>query len=72
MAKNNKYDYRLLQENSSWTAEITRRATSKNIIVSKRQNGFKTETDAQTWGQAELKTFLENLKSRNKRRSKKS
>jgi len=70
MAKGKKYEYRLVQDNTSWTAEIVRRITSKKTVVSKSQGGFTSESDAQEWGQKELKSFLQNLTERNKRRSK--
>ena len=69
MASGKKYDYRVVQEGSSWTAEITRRMTSKKTVVSKSQGGFATESEAQEWGQKELKIFLQNLNERNRRRS---
>lgn len=68
--KNKKYDYRVLQENNSWTTEILRRKTAKETIVSKSQSGFSSEVKAEEWGQTELKSFLQNLSERNKRRSK--
>ncbi len=70
MANSKKFDYRIVQDNASWTAEIVRRVTSKKTVVSKRQGDFKSEADAQEWGQKELKSFLQNLSERNKRRSK--
>jgi len=70
MAQGKKYDYRIVQLNTSWTAEIIRRITSKKTVVSKSQAGFSTESDAQEWGQVELKVFLQSLNERNKRRSK--
>ncbi len=69
MAKGKKYDCRVVQDNSEWIAKITRRITSKKTVVSKSQGGFKTESDAQEWGEAELKNFSQNLNARNKRRS---
>lgn len=70
MTKGKKYDYRTVQDNTSWAAEITRRVTSKKTVVSKSKTGFATESEAQEWGQTELKSFLQNLNERNKRRSK--
>ena len=69
MAKNKKYDIQLVRDKNSWTAEITRRITSRKTAVSKRQEGFSTETEAQEWGEKELKSFLESQNARNKRRS---
>lgn len=71
MAIEKKYDYRVVQDKTAWVAEITRRATSKKTVVSKKQAGFATEAEAQAWGESELKAFLQSLNERNKRRSKK-
>ena len=38
-------------------------------VVSKQQDGFATEADAQAWGETELKSFLHQLEQRNKRRA---
>jgi Protein of unknown function (DUF3622) len=67
MSTNKKYDYRIVQKKSDWTAEITRRVTSKKTTVSKSQDGFATEAEAKAWGKIELASFLENLTKRNKR-----
>ena len=69
MAKSNKYDYQITQDNSSWSAQIIRRVTSKKTVVSKSQDGFPTETEAQDWGKKELEAFMLNLKNRNQRHS---
>jgi hypothetical protein len=69
MIKGKKYDFRINQMDASWTVEIIRKVTSKKTIVSKRQSGFTSETEAQEWGQKELKVFLQNLHEQNKRRS---
>ncbi|MGB5225672.1 MAG: DUF3622 domain-containing protein [Arenicellales bacterium] len=69
MAKGKKFDCRVLKDGDSWTAEIIRRKTSKEIVVSKSQSGFASEDDAQEWAEGELKSFLKNLNERNKRRS---
>ncbi len=68
MAKGKKFDYRVVQDGSLWATEIVRRITSKKTTVSKRQGEFTTEAEAQAWGEQELKSFLLNLKKRNKRR----
>jgi len=72
MTKSKQYDVRVVQYDAGWVAEIVRRVTSKKTVVSKSQDGFATESDAQEWGQAEVKTFLQkrNLNKGNKRRSK--
>lgn len=70
MTKSKKYDYRVFQDDTGWTAEILRRKTARVTIVSKSQSGFATESEAEDWGQTELKSFLNSLNERNKRRSK--
>ena len=67
--KAKKYDFRIDQINKTWSAEITRRVSSRKIHVSKRKVGFTTENDAREWGQQELTIFLKKLKDRNARRS---
>jgi len=67
MTTNKKYDYRVTQGKTGWTAEIIRRVTSKKTNVSKSQDGFSTEAEARAWGETELKSFLESLTKRNKR-----
>ncbi len=68
MAKGKKYDFRVEQAGDVWTVDIIRQVTSKKTTVSKTQSGFATESEAKTWGETELKTFLEHLTARNKRR----
>ena len=58
MKQSKKYDYRVLQDNDAWTAEITRRVTSRVTVVSKGKGGFATEAEAKAWGQAEVEAFL--------------
>lgn len=73
MKKSKKYDYRVVQDNTTWTAEITRRVTSRVTVVSKAKDGFATEAEAQAWGQAEVEAFLKktNIGESEKRRTKK-
>ena len=69
MTKGKKFDCRVQKDADSWTAEIIRRKTSKEYVVSKSQGGFVEESDAREWCQSELKSFLQNLNERNKVRS---
>jgi len=69
MAKSKKFDYQVVQDKSGWSAKIIRKASSKKQVVSKQQDGFATEADAQAWGETELKSFLQQLEQRNKRRA---
>ncbi len=69
MAKGKKYEFRVKQENAGWTAEIIRKVTAKRTIVSKRQKGFLSESEAQEWGESELKTILQSVHERNLQRA---
>jgi hypothetical protein len=71
MTQSKKYSLRITQDNATWTAEIVRRKTAKESLVSKAQSGFASESDAQAWGETELKTFLQHQVERNKRHAKK-
>lgn len=70
MANSQKYSIQIKQDRSSWSAKIMRRVSSQKTVVSKRQGGFDSEAEAQSWGDAEMVSFLDNLNARNKRRSK--
>ena len=70
MTQSKKYDYQITKGNAGWTTKIIRQVSSKKTVVSKRQDGFSTESEAQEWGKEEMKGFLKNLNERNKRRSK--
>lgn len=69
MAKGKKYEFLVKQDNTGWTAEIIRKATTKKTIVSKRQNGFPSESEAQEWGERELKILLQSVHERNMQRT---
>jgi Protein of unknown function (DUF3622) len=70
MTKGKKFDFSITQDDTTWTAQIVRRKTARETIVSKSQDGFASEEAAQEWAQTELKSFLKSLSERNKRRSK--
>jgi len=70
MAKG-KYGFRIIEEDSSWTAQITRKISARKTGVSKSQKGFSSESEAKAWVDKELETFLNSLKERNKRQSQK-
>ncbi|MEH6559409.1 MAG: DUF3622 domain-containing protein [Oceanicoccus sp.] len=67
--KNPKYHVQIKQDGTSWTSEIVRKVSKTQFAVSKSQEGFATEKEAQTWGETELKSFLNNLSDRNQRRA---
>ena len=72
MKQSKKYDFHVIHDGASWSAEIVRRVSTKKMVVSKRQDGFATEEEAQIWGKAEAETLLKNmnLKAQKKRREK--
>lgn len=61
MATSKKYDYRVVSDGTDWTVEIIRRVTSKKTVITKAENGFSSESEAQSWGEKEVKIFLNNL-----------
>ena len=71
MSINKRYNSQVSKDDTSglWRAEILRRASSKRNVVSKTQDGFATEEEANKWAEAELVEFLA-LNERNKRKSK--
>ena len=71
MSTNKRYNSLVSVDETSglWRAEILRRASSKRNVVSKMQEGFTTEEDANKWAESELAVFLA-LNERNKRQSK--
>ncbi len=71
MAKGKKYDYRLREAGAVWRAEIVRRVTSKQTVISKSQDGFASKAQARAWGERELQSFIENQSKRNRQRSEK-
>lgn len=71
MAKGKKYDFQVIAEGETWSAEILRQASARKVVVSKRQDGFASEDDAKAWAEAELKQFMEQQIERNKRKAEK-
>ena len=56
-------------EGNSWKAEIVRRVTARKNIVSKSQEGFASEAEANTWGEVEMKAFMRVESIRRERRA---
>lgn len=56
-----KYTTRVIEVEGKWRAEIVRRVTSKKTHVSKAQDDFASEAEAQAWAETELKNFLGEL-----------
>lgn len=71
MSQGKKYSYQVNQTDGGWSAEIRRQASQKKTVVSKRQDNFATEADAQKWAEAELAQFLQQQVERNKRKAEK-
>ncbi len=59
-----RFDYRLVEKNNHWTAEITRKLTSQKIHVTKKKDDFITEKEADEWGRTELKRLVSKLNER--------
>lgn len=68
MSKSKKFDIRILEEGDTWTAQITRRKTARETIVSKSETGFSSEADAKKWADEALVEFLATVTARNSRR----
>jgi hypothetical protein len=62
-----KYQSEILQEGDHWTARITRQITSRKSLVSKQQEGFTSEAEAQAWVDTNMAEFISTQKSANKR-----
>jgi hypothetical protein len=58
-----------VKEGAVWTAEILRRKTSSESVVSKKQEGFKTEAEATSWAEDALNEFTSTQAESNKRHS---
>lgn len=71
MSTNKQYNALVSKDETTglWRAEILRRASSKRSVVSKMQDGFATEVEANKWAETALAEFLA-LTQRNKRQSK--
>lgn len=59
-----KFNLRIVQDDSGWTAEIFRKITAKEMKVTRQKGGFTSEDEARTWGEAELKSFVHDLNVR--------
>ncbi len=68
MAKSQKYSVNVVeQSDNTWCAKIERQITSKKKVVSKQQDGFTRESEATTWAEQELATFVSAQQTSNKR-----
>ncbi|WP_101758104.1 DUF3622 domain-containing protein [Oceanicoccus sp. KOV_DT_Chl] len=64
---NKKYETFITQQDSSWTAGIIRRVTTRKTTITKSQEGFASEAEAIAWADAELKVLLKVQAERNQR-----
>jgi len=62
MPNNKKYDFVVEQNDSQWTAKITRKASSKKTIITKQKDDFKSEKEAQSWAESTLEELTQTLK----------
>lgn len=71
MKQTKKFSYHVIQNGDSWSVEIVRRVSTKKTRVSKRQDGFASEAEANAWGEAQVAAFIKdlNLKEQKKRRA---
>ncbi|WNC73296.1 DUF3622 domain-containing protein [Thalassotalea psychrophila] len=68
MAKSQKYSVNVVeQSDNTWCAKIERQITSKKKVVSKQQDGFTSESEATTWAEQELASFISAQQTSNKR-----
>jgi hypothetical protein len=69
MAKNKKYSANIETNGNTWTAQITRQITSRKTHVSKEQDGFASEQEAQEWAELQLAEFTKTQDTNNQRHS---
>lgn len=69
MSKIKKYSFTVEQHDDTWRAKIVRQVTSKKTVVSKMQEGFSSEADANDWAEKQLAEFTSTLSASNKRHS---
>ena len=66
MSQGKKYSVQIVQNDNTWTAKIVRKVTTKRTKITKKQTGFASEAEANTWAETELKGFAEQLKRQNR------
>lgn len=59
-----KYNYRVIADDKTWSAEIIRKQTSKKIHVTRKKDKFTTEKEAVEWAKTELDSFVSILNER--------
>jgi len=67
MSKGKKYDYQLEQQGACWSARITRKVSSKKVIISKEKEGFDSQADAKVWTEREIANFTKTQNVSNQR-----
>lgn len=68
MNANKKYALHVTQQESQWSATITRQVTSRKTHVSKCETGFESEQAAQAWGEEQLAVFAKAQAGHNARK----
>jgi len=59
-----KFEYRLVEKDKTWTAEITRKVSARKTNVTKSKDSFASEKDATEWAKAELKALSTKVSER--------
>lgn len=59
-----KFEFRLIEKNATWKAEIIRKVSARKTKVTKSKDGFATEKDADEWAQVELKALSSKVSER--------
>ena len=59
-----KFEYRLVEKNNTWTAEITRKVSARKTSVTKSKADFASEAEAAEWAQTELKDLSTKVSKR--------
>ena len=65
MTLSKKYNTHVFQDGDTWSAQITRQVTSRKRAVSKQQDGFTQEAEAQEWAESELQKYVSAQQARN-------
>lgn len=68
MANSKKYQINVEQNKDTWLAQITRQVTSRKKVVTKQQDDFASEAEAQTWAEQTLAEFIKTQQGSNARR----
>jgi len=59
-----KFEYRLVEKDKTWIAEITRKVSARKTNVTKSKDNFASEKEATEWAKAELKALSTKVSER--------